>query len=153
MSDGSLYVVGSTEGGGTFPATNGGKDVMALKLDAGLNVIWAKCFGGTNEDLGVQGLLAADGSLLFGGQTVSTNGHVTGNHGGRDLWTGNIDAGGNLLSQKCFGGTLDDFGTGFLNPSNGGFLLTGYGLSTDGDLTGTGHQTGNDDFIVLREGP
>ena len=90
--------------------------------------------GGSGVDTGLRGQLAADGGLLFSGRTNSTDGDVSGNHGAGDFWFGKVSPAMSLEWQKCFGGSADDHLSSFLTATTGGYLLSGYGLSTDGDL-------------------
>jgi hypothetical protein len=152
-ADGGFYVVGTTNSAdGTCPATLGASDVMLLKVASDFTVDWAKNAGGSGAELGGRGQLAEDGGLLFYATTASTDGDVVGNHAATDdLWFGECGTAGDLLWQQCFGGTADDSPTTFVAAPDGGYLIGGYGGSDDGDLAGTGHRSGNDDFILSRQ--
>lgn len=152
LSDGGFYVVGSTgSSDGICPATRGSSDLMLLKVNSDYSVAWAKNLGGANAELGVQGELAADGGLLFAGNTASTDGDVVGNHAATsDFWLGKMSSAGSLEWQKCFGGTADDYAAKFMVTSDGGFILGGYGTSDNGDFVGIGDQIVNSDFILIR---
>ncbi len=157
MPNGDFYVIGTTGSSDGFcplPANRGTEDVMIFSVSAdftGTSI--PLCLGGSGVDTGLRGQLAADGGLLFAGQTNSIDGDVSGNHGATgDFWFGKVSQSAvNLEWQKCFGGTADDYLSGFVITEDGGYLLSGHGLSTDGDLADTGHQVGNDDFIIIRE--
>lgn len=156
MPNGDFYVIGttgSTDGFCPLPANRGTQDVMVFSVTADFATASIPLsLGGSGVDTGLRGQLAADGGLLFSGQTNSTDGDVSGNHGATgDFWFGKISPAMSLEWQKCYGGTADDYLSGFLTTEDGGYLLSGYGLSTDGDLADTGHQTGNNDFVVIRE--
>lgn len=156
MPNGDFYVIGttgSTDGFCPLPANRGTQDVMVFNVTADFATASIPLsLGGSGVDTGLRGQLAADGGLLFSGQTNSTDGDVSGNHGATgDFWFGKISPAMSLEWQKCYGGTADDYLSGFLTTEDGGYLLSGYGLSTDGDLADTGHQTGNNDFVVIRE--
>lgn len=156
MPDGDFYVIGdtgSTDGFCPLPETRGDGDVMVFSVSADFATTSTPlCLGGSGYDSGLRGQLAADGGLLFTGQTSSTDGDVVGNHGSTaDFWFGKVSSAGNLEWQKCFGGTADDFLSSFVSTADGGYLFSGYGMSTDGDLAGTGNQTGSNDFIIIRE--
>lgn len=153
--DGGCYVIGhSGSGDGDCPASRGGRDLMLLKLRSDFTLEWARNHGGADDEAGGRGQLAADGSLLFYGSTTSVDGDMTGNHASgsptSDLLFGKLDSAGNLAWVRCVGGQLDDFATTFLATPEGGYLLGGYGRSEDGDLAGTGHRSGNHDFILFR---
>jgi len=158
MANGDFYVIGttgSTDGFCPLPANRGTEDVMVFSVSADFSSTSTPVsLGGSGVDTGLRGQLAADGGLLFSGRTNSTDGDVSGNHAATsDFWLGKISPAMSLEWQKCFGGTADDYLSSFLTTTDGGYLLSGYGLSTDGDLTDTGHQTGNHDFMIIREAP
>lgn len=157
MANGDFYVIGttgSTDGFCPLPASRGTEDVMVFTVSADFSTTSTPLsLGGSGVDTGLRGRLNADGSLMFAGQTNSFDGNVSGSHGGFDFWIGKVSPGaGSLDWQKCFGGTADDHLSSFLITADGDLLLSGYGLSTDGDFTDTGHQTGNHDFMIIREG-
>ena len=155
MANGDFYVIGttgSTDGFCPLPASRGTEDVMVFTVSADFSTTSTPLsLGGSGVDTGLRGQLAADGGLLFSGRTNSTDGDVSGNHGAGDFWFGKVSPAMSLEWQKCFGGSADDHLSSFLTATTGGYLLSGYGLSTDSDLTDTGHKTGNNDFIIIRE--
>jgi hypothetical protein len=50
------------------------------------DIQWQKTFGGTGNDQGRSIQLTADGGYIINGFTNSTDGDVSGNHGGNDIW-------------------------------------------------------------------
>ena len=151
-SSGQIYAIGSTgSSDGTCPATQGGKDAMLLKIQSDLTLTWAKNYGGSADDYGYGVKLAPDSTILWYGKTASTNGDVSGNNGANDMWFGNSNTSGALVWNKCYGGTADDLSTTLVSLSSGEFVFAGYGASDDGDFAGTGHQSGNNDFVVIRD--
>jgi hypothetical protein len=97
---------------------------------------WQKCYGGTSDDYGISIKQTNDGGYILIGTTNSNNGDVTVNHGGNDVWVVKTNALGNVQWQKCYGGTLDDYGISIQQTSDGGFILTGYTYSNNGDVSG-----------------
>ena len=65
-NDHCLFLVGATESFG-----NGDEDICALKVDTLGNVIWAKTYGGLEEDDSQYGQPTADGGYLISGYTSS----------------------------------------------------------------------------------
>lgn len=131
----------------------GTADVMTFMVSADFSTVSSQMtLGGSGHDTGLRGQLAPDNGLLFSARTASNDGTVQDNHSlANDFWFGKINQFGSIEWQKCFGGTDDDFLSNVITTPDGDYLLSGYGLSTDGDLTDTGHQSGNHDFIVIRE--
>lgn len=127
------------------------KDVWVVKLDASGNITWQKSYGGSLDDYGYDILETTGGFIICAG-TTSSDGDVSGNHGGYgDLWVIKIDIAGNLLWQKCYGGSKKDEG-GTINATiDGAFLLTGTTSSVDGDISNPRIGTvGIDDVWILK---
>jgi len=99
---------------------------------------WQKCRGGTKIDVAYSTIQTNDGGYISVGETQSTNGDVTGFHGGSyfDVWLIKTDSSGTLQWQKCLGGTAHDFGCSIIQTSDGGYMVAGSTASNDGDVTG-----------------
>jgi len=136
-SDGGYVVAGFTlSTNGDVSGNHGGYDYWVVKLDAGGNLQWQKCLGGTGYDEANSIQQTSDGGYVVAGYTESTDGDVSGNHGGSDYWVVKLDAGGNLQWQKCLGGTSSDYAYSIQQTSDGGYVVAGYALSTNGDVSG-----------------
>lgn len=147
-SDGGFVAVGFTDAtDGDATDNHGGRDGWVYKLDANGNLVWKHCMGGTSDDQFFSVLVNSDGTIMAAGQTNSNDDDVSGSHGGADLWLVKLDASGNKLWSKCYGGSSDDL-TGTVNTtSDGGYILTGSSGSKDGDIPGN---YGGDDIVVLK---
>jgi len=108
---------------------------------------WQRTFGGTGLDFGSSIQLANNGNLIIVGNTSSTNGDVSGNHGSQDAWILNLDAMGALQWQRCYGGSLMDGGQSIGLTTDGGFVAAGHTFSIDGDVDG---QHGGADCWVIK---
>jgi hypothetical protein len=135
-SDGGYLIVGHTEST-DFEATgnHGNGDAWLVKLDASGAYQWHRCYGGKKYDRFNSIARMADGNYLLCGQTSSSNGDVAGLHGESDIWLVIIDESGNLLWQKCFGGSSLDRGSQALQTTDGSIVVFGQTFSTDGDVT------------------
>ena len=100
------------------------------------NIEWQKCFGGSKTDVARCIKQTTDGGYISVGYTESIDGDVTLNHGGHDVWVQKINSNGVLQWQKCYGGSLDDYGRGIITTSDGGYLISGMTSSNDGDVSG-----------------
>lgn len=49
-----------------------------------------------------------DGNYIVAGSSNSNDGNVAGNHGDYDAWVVKLDTSGNVIWQKCLGGTGSD---------------------------------------------
>jgi hypothetical protein len=104
-------------------------------INAQPTVEWRRNFGGQDDDLFYKSANTQDGALVFIGQTNSNDAFVAGNHGGTDIMISKISVSGNLIWQKTFGGSAIDIGRDIKTTSDGGFVITGYTESEDGDMT------------------
>ncbi len=126
LADGSSLVVGSTGSPqGDVSGYHGCNDLWAVRLDASGNIRWQKAFGGSLEDFGFGVVTASDGSFVIAGATSSTDGDVSGNHGGSDAWLIRLDDAGNLLWQTCIGGKGDDMAFDVIRGIDEGFVAVG----------------------------
>jgi hypothetical protein len=57
--------------------------VVALGTSGNIN--WQKCIGGTGDEYATSMIQTPDG-YAFAGYTTSSDGQVSGNHGGLDFW-------------------------------------------------------------------
>ena len=150
-SDGGYMVVGATDGwgGGNYDSTcnhhgggNGFSDVWLVKLDSSGSIEWQQCYGGTYSDLGSNALEINDGYIILA-FTQSNDGDVSGYHGApgpyshnADIWVFKIDKSGNLLWQKCLGGSYWDAARNIFPTTDGGYMIVGTTRSDDGDVVG-----------------
>ena len=84
---GGVYVYGvvvSSDDDITTPL--GGFDAWLISLDEDLNLLWERTLGGSNNDTGISMCFAPDGGLVLAGNSSSSDGDLTGNFGGGDLW-------------------------------------------------------------------
>lgn len=108
---------------------------------------WQKCLGGFNTETAGEIDKTPDGGYIIAGTSNSTNGSVTGNHGGYDYWVVKLDATGNILWQKSLGGSGIDNAYSIKSTSDGGCVVAGLSFSTDGNVTGN---HGDFDYWVVK---
>ncbi|PTX64009.1 hypothetical protein C8N46_101619 [Kordia periserrulae] len=97
---------------------------------------WITTLGGTQEDTAQDITLTADGGTAIVGYTESINGDITDNASEQNnYWVARLDADGNLLWSKTYGGTADDRGEAIKATADGGFIITGYSRSADEDVS------------------
>jgi hypothetical protein len=147
-TDGGYIVAGfsySTDGDVT--GHHGGSDYWIVKLDVTANLQWQKSFGGLSEDYPYSIQQTTDGGYIVAGYSSSTDGDVTGNHGGGDCWVVKLDATGNLQWQRLLGGSEYDFANSIQQTTDGGYIVAGGSASADGDVTGN---HGGEDYWVVK---
>jgi hypothetical protein len=156
-NDGGYMVNGVTASSdGDVVGNHGLLDYWVLKLDDQGTIEWQKALGGTGDDFGRSVQQTIDGGYIIGGKSSSTDGDVTGNHGGFDYWIVKLDPTGNIEWEKSLGGTLDEAPSGstvpFMNVaqlSDGKYIMVGSTYSTDGDATGNVSIGASDDNYWL----
>ncbi len=104
------------------------------------SIVWQKCFGGTGSEAFFLGSELNNGGFIATGGTTSVNGNVSGNHGNGDFWVLKLDVFGNMISQRCYGGSDNEGGPCFPHP-DGRVSIVGTTNSNDGDVIGN-HQPG-----------
>jgi hypothetical protein len=107
-------------------------DVFIQKLDANGNFIWAKSFGGNNYDFGTSIALDAQSNVYSTGCFLESADFNPGKDsmmlssvGAYDIFVQKLDAQGNLLWVKSFGGNDSDFGYSIALDAQGNVYTTG----------------------------
>ncbi len=97
----------------------GGVDVYRVKADFDGKLVWEKTFGGTGEDYGMSVQVTGDGGYIITGYSASSGA------GGRDVYLVKTDYSGNLVWEKTFGGTGEDYGRSVQVTGDGGYIIAG----------------------------
>jgi len=148
--DGGFIVVGVTNSNnGDVSGNHGGSDIWVVKLDAMGNLIWQKALGGSLEEWG-HSIQEVTGGYVIAGYTSSDDGDVTDNNGNDDAWIIKIDPFGDIIWERTFGGTSSDGADKILQTSDGGYIVAGWSLSNDGDVS---DNNGTMDCWILKLDP
>ena len=129
-SDGGVIITGRSDAGiigDKSEANNGSYDFWIVKTDAGGLLEWDKSFGGSASDGGVHVVEASNGGyLLLGISQSGVNGDKTAaSFGNTDFWVIRIDADGDKIWDKTFGGDGYDTPIEAFAMDDGGFVLAG----------------------------
>ncbi len=147
-SDMGFVVSGPTASSdGDVTGNKGSRDFWVVKLDASGNLVWQKTLGSTGFDVSNAVVTTSDGGIVVAGGVPTNDGDVTENKGGYDIWVVKLNASGNLVWQKSYGGTLVDEASALTTTSDGGLVVAGSTESNDGDASGN---QGARDFWVVR---
>ena len=119
--DGGYVFSGVTNSSGS-----GSPDAWLVKTDADGNMLWNKTYGGTGEERGYSLVQTGDGGYAVGCITNSFGA------GGQDTWLVKTDADGNMLWNKTYGDTGDDWGFSIILCDDGGYAFAGYTTSAGG---------------------
>lgn len=149
-NDGGYIICGvCSANNGDVSGNHGGNDEWLVKIDSTGIIQWQKSFGGTGREFGNAVVQTSDGGFATCATTASNNGDVTNNHGGNDAWFLSTDSFGNITSQKCFGGSVDEDAWSMIQTTDGGFIFAGESLSNNGDVLAN---YGGEDFMVMKLG-
>jgi hypothetical protein len=115
-ADNGFVVVGAA-----WSSTVGGAaDVWVAKLDPAGSVLWQRTYGGPSYDSVTSALPRRNGAGVVIAGTTSSFGA-----GGTDGWIFAIDADGEVLWQRTFGGTGDDSVQSIQPAADGGYIVAG----------------------------
>ena len=147
-TDGGYIMAGWTDSAdGDVTGNHGSQDAWGVKISNTGSVQWQKVLGGTGSDYSTSIQPTPDGGYIVAGWTSSTDGDITGNHGGYDAWVVKLSSTGSLQWQKALGGTADEYAESIQPTTDGGYIVAGYTLSNNGDVTGN---HGNNDAWVVK---
>jgi hypothetical protein len=128
-------------------------DYWVVKLDGLGNIVWQKCLGGNSYDWAESIQQTTDGGFIVAGRTYSSlTGDVGSNHGDWDYWIVKLDGLGNIIWQKCLGGSSTDYAYSVQQTADGGYIVAGYTSSNDGNVTNGGYHGANDYWVVKLDG-
>ena len=105
-------------------------DLIVGKIDTLGNLLWIKVYGWLDEDEGADITETAIGDLLICGTTV-----VEGEDG-NDYYLLKLDADGNLLWEKNYGGSGYDYAKALIETPEKNIIITGECWSQNGDVEG-----------------
>jgi hypothetical protein len=150
LDDGFILTGTSSSDDGNITVNHGYWDFWIVKTDQLGNIQWEKSYGGSYEDQGESIRQTTDGGYIIVGFSNSNDGDVTGNHGMEDFWAVKIDQYGNIQWEKSYGGSGMDKGFDVEQTLDGGYIMTGWSNSIDGDVTGNHGYT---DYWVVKTDP
>lgn len=153
-SDGGCIVAGDSNSGVSgdkSQSTQGGFDFWVLKLDANGNKVWDKDFGTSQADNTPSVAPTTNGGAFVAG---TSSGGAEGNkseasRGFNDYWILRLDASGNKLWDRTYGGPSNDNCAAAAATADGGVIVAGNSSSTNlGDKSQPSR--GRADYWILR---
>ncbi len=147
-ADGGYILNGGTNSSDIDVSTQKGNgDCWIVKLNNLGTIEWQKTYGGSNYDFAQSVDLTNDGGYILSGYSESNDGDITSDHGAGDCWVLKLDYNGSIQWQKSLGSSGNDYAFCIKQLLTGGYILTGYSESNDGDVTGN---HGNYDCWVVK---
>ncbi len=109
---------------------------------------WVKTYGGSNEENAVSIVKSDDGGYMVLGYTRSTDGDITGKSSSDvDYWLLKLNSDGDKVWDKIYGGSSDDIATDLAKTNDGGYIISGYTSSNDGDVS---ENAGSFDYWIVK---
>ena len=128
----------------------GSYDFWVVKIDGEGQLVWEQSFGGSGIDIAQDIARTEDGGYIITGSTISTDGDIAATHGESDVWVIKIDALGNLLWERTYGGSNFEAAESISPTADGGYIIAGNSKSADQDLS---TNAGQNDLWVLKIDP
>ena len=127
--DGGYLIAGLTHSAGA-----GGGDILLLKIDSVGDSLWSKTVGGTGVDIAFSIAETDDGAFVMAGVTESFGA------GDGDVYLVKINAAGDTIWTRTYGGAGKDEGHHVIQASDGGFLIAG--------MTESSGAGGSDAYVI-----
>ena len=135
----------------SLPTGNHGSfDAWVVRTDSIGNIIWNKMYGGSGEDWFTSIVKTFDGNFVLSGFTTSADGDITINHGQSDYFMMKIDTSGNVIWNKTYGGSDQEYCYKVIQTKDSGLVFTGYTYSFDGDVLGNVSSSGVSDVWLIK---
>lgn len=152
-TDDKVLLTGTSESGisGNKTTSNyGTKDMWMLKTDF-TTIDWQKNYGTSSIDPSMTLKETTDGSYIICGSALGIDGNKTSpSYGSNDMWIIGIDANGNEIAQKTFGGSLYDQANSITYTADGNFIIGGYSQSAANSGNKSSANYGMEDYWIVK---
>lgn len=138
LADGSLLIHGFAEEEGV---TN--QDYLLMKIDAGGDSLWTKYYGGADYEEPNELFITPEGDFVMCGHSASSDPI-------HDMYCVKVNADGNIIWEKNYGGAAHDGGQAALVNSQGNYVFVARSMSFD-DSQATYMVTTDKNGNVIRE--
>ncbi|MEI6091024.1 MAG: choice-of-anchor D domain-containing protein [bacterium] len=147
-TDGGYIVAASTRSNdGDVTYNHGYFDMWIFKLNSSGIIEWQKTYGGSNSDGAYDINLTQDGGYIVAGGNQSADGDCNKNNGIVDCWVVKLNSIGAIQWQKSFGGSLTDAASSIQKTEDGGYIVVGHNVSSDGDCN---KNNGETDYWIVK---
>lgn len=129
-ANGGMLLAGDTDSYG-----HGGRDFWAVRTNNDGDTLWTKAIGGGTDDICLSAQQTTDGGFILAGFTSSFGA------GNEDFYLVKVDASGDTLWTRTYGGSGGDWCTGVQQSQDGNYICIGYTQS---------YGAGSDDLWLIR---
>jgi hypothetical protein len=132
------------------------KDYWIVKIDNNGNKVWDRTYGSGDDDDLKDVIQLSDGGFMLAGISNSNTGidKSEESRGGTDYWIIKIDASGNKIWNKTYGGSGNEDGNVIIKETSDGFILGGSSNSgISGEKSSPALPGGSNDFWILKLSP
>ncbi|MDT0555416.1 hypothetical protein [Patiriisocius hiemis] len=153
--DGGYVLAGQSRSSDGDVSSNAGFfDFWIVKVGSQGAIEWEKNYGFAGNDQAYDIFQTSDGGFFVSGILDVTasggqgnSGRNSNRHAGGDYWTLKLDASGELIWSRYFGGSFTDTSHDAVETDNGDFIIIGFSDSEDVDIT---NNKGAYDFWIVR---
>lgn len=124
-----------------------GGDYWVIKLSASGNKEWSRYYGGANTDTLYDAIETQDNSFLLVGSSDSNDVDISKNNGSYDFWVVKIDAKGDVIWEKSYGGSEIDEAFSITKTLDNNFIITGNSRSNDKQVA---KNNGSSDIWIIK---
>ncbi len=128
-SDSGYIAIGASwKSNDGFSGNHGKYDYSIIKLNKDGDIIWTKCYGGTDYDMGTDIKQTTDGGYIVSGYSESANGNINCTGSNNKAWIAKLNQNGDLVWSKCYGGINSDKINSIQQTKDGGYVAVGSSL-------------------------
>src|SRR5690606_8473449 len=154
-NDNGYILTGTSNSNDSDVSENFGlNDIWLIKLDVSGSIVWEKTHGFQGNDESFSVIATSDGGYFVSGVLDVTASEGEGNdktvqkrHAGGDYWALKLDANGDKVWRRYFGGTFADTSYDAIETEDQGFIMVGSSDSFDFDIA---DPKGSYDFWVVK---
>jgi hypothetical protein len=138
LSNGNILTYGATfSGDGDVPVNYGYLDDWLMIINTNGDIIESRVYGNMNQNNIFDIIETSDGGFFFASKAKVAGGMVQGEpHGMTDVWVVKLDSAMNIVWQKMYGGSKDDYGYRGVLELDDGYIFLAYTNSNDSDVSG-----------------
>lgn len=151
--EGDFLIAGGSESSdGDFPLNKGGNDIVVGKFDEFGDKKWLKTYGGNDYDTVAHLSETSRKDIILSGITMSATGDFQPSKGAADALLAKLDYDGDLIWNKTFGGTGNDYSYNIVETSKFEYVMNTSSYSNSGDF-GTTKGGADFKFVQFSETP